>query len=76
VSKIDKLISKVLEGRAVSYNEAQSLLTSLGFSLEVSGSHHVFRKKGYARNVSIKRRSQLLPYQCRDLKEVLRDHGY
>jgi len=30
----------------------------------------------YAKNVSIKRRSQLLPYQIRDLKEVLRDHGY
>jgi hypothetical protein len=76
VSKINKLISKILEGRTVSYGEAETLLRSLGFSLEVSGSHHVFRKKGYARNVSIKFRPQLLPYQLRDLNEVLRDHGY
>ena len=76
MSKIDKLISKILEGRTVSYNEAENLLKGLGFGLEVSGSHHVFRKKGYARNVSIKYRHQLLPYQLRDLKEILRDHGY
>lgn len=76
VSKIEKLINKILEGRAVSYDEAETLLRNLGFCVEVSGSHHVFRKKGYPRNVCIKRRPQLLPYQLRDLKEVLRDHGY
>lgn len=76
MTKIDKLVSKILEGRTVSYSEAETLLRNLGFNLEVSGSHHVFRKKGYARNVSIKYRYQLLPYQIRDLKEVLRDHGY
>ena len=56
MSKINKLISKILEGRAVSYDEAETLLRNLGFSVEVSGSHHVFRRTGYARNVSIKRR--------------------
>lgn len=76
MSKLDKLIKKILEGRVVSYNEAEVLLLNLGFEVEVRGSHHVFRKKGYPRNVCIKRRSQLLPYQLRDLKEVLRDHDY
>lgn len=76
MSKLQKLIEKILEGRAVSYEEAEKLLFGLGFEVEVRGSHHVFRKKGYIRNVSIKRRSQLLAYQIRDLKEVLRDHGY
>jgi predicted RNA binding protein YcfA (HicA-like mRNA interferase family) len=75
MSKLEKLIKKVLEERSVSYEEAEKILLKLGFSVEVRGSHHVFRKKGYSKNVSIKRRSELLPYQLRDLKEVLRDHG-
>jgi len=48
----------------------------LGFEVIVCGSHHVFRKKGYGKNISIKKRTELLPYQVRDIKEVLRDHGY
>lgn len=76
MSKLEKLIQKVLEGRDVSYDEAENILLKLGFKLETRGSHHIFRKKEYPRNVSIKYRSHLLPYQIRDLKEVLRDHDY
>lgn len=76
MSKLQKLIERILEGRNLSYKEAETLLLKLGFQLEIHGSHHVFRKKGFAKNISIKRRSQLLPYQIADLKEVLRDHGY
>ncbi len=76
MTKVQKLAQKILDGRDVSYDEAEGLLLKLGFLLEIRGSHHIFRKKGYPRNVSIKRRSQLLPYQIADLKEVLRDHGY
>ncbi len=76
MSKVQKLAQKILDGRDVSYEEAEGLLLRLGFKIEIKGSHHIFRKKGYVRNVSIKRRPQLLPYQLADLKEVLRDHGY
>jgi len=69
-------VQKILKGRDVSYDEAEKLLLKLDFQLEIRGSHHLFRKQGYLRNVSIKRRSQLLPYQITDLREVLRDHGY
>lgn len=76
MSKLQKLIEKILEGRSVSYEEAEKLLIQLGFQVRVKGSHHVFFKDNYLKNVSIKRRSQLLAYQIRELKEVLRDHGY
>lgn len=76
MSKLEKLIAKIFAGQAVSYKEAESILLRLGFDVEVCGSHHVFRKRGYPRNVSIKRRPQLLPYQLRDLQEVLKDHDY
>ena len=74
--KIEKLIEKILAGGNVSYDDAERILLRLGFKLEIKGSHHIFRKEGYERNISLKRRSQLLPYQIELLKEVLKDHGY
>jgi len=76
MSKIEKLIQKILKGQSISYEEAEKLLIRLGFDLNISGSHHIFRKKGYIRNISLKRRSELLPYRLEDLQEVLKDHGY
>lgn len=76
MSKAEKLIQKILSGKNVSYQEAENLLLSLGFQLKIRGSHHNFRKAGYPRTVTIKRRKLLYDYQIDDLKEVLKDHGY
>jgi predicted RNA binding protein YcfA (HicA-like mRNA interferase family) len=76
MTKLEKLIDKILAGRDISYEEAERILVQLGFKVRVKGSHHVFFKDNYMRNLSIKRRSQLLAYQIRELKEVVRDHGY
>lgn len=76
MSKIDKLIQKILNGKNVSYQEAENLLLSLGFQLKIRGSHHNFRKPGYAKTIAIKRRKLLYDYQIDNLKEVLKDHGY
>ena len=76
MTKIEKLIDKALGGKSVSYKEAETLLKRLGFDVEICGSHHVFRKKNYVKNISIKRRPELLTYQLRDLQEVLKDHCY
>jgi predicted RNA binding protein YcfA (HicA-like mRNA interferase family) len=76
MSKIEKLIEKILNDRNISYEEAERVLLYLGFKLRIKASHHVFFKDSYLKNISIKRRSELLSYQVRDLKEVLREHGY
>jgi len=76
MSKRQKIIEKILSGRVVSYEEAENILLHLGFAVEVRGSHHTFRKDGFVKNISLKRRPQLLPYQLEMLKEVLKDHGY
>ncbi len=55
MSKLQKLVQKILDGRDISYDEAEGLLLKMGFQLEIRGSHHIFRKKGYLRNISIKR---------------------
>lgn len=76
MGKTEKLIQKILNGKNVSYDEAETLLTKLGFDVRARGSHHVFGKSGYTKNITLKRRSQLLPYQINLLVEVLKDHGY
>ncbi len=76
MSKLQKLVEKIFNGRDVSYEEAENLLLKLGFDVDIRGSHHIFRKKGFTKNISLKRRSQLLSYQLNELKEVLKEHGY
>ena len=76
MSKFDKLIEKILNGKNISYSEAEKLLIHLGFELKIRGSHHNFRKPQYPQTISIKKRSQLIAYQIDDLKEVLKNHGY
>lgn len=76
MTKAEKLIRKILLGNNISYKDAENLLLNLGFELKISSSHHIFRKKGYVKTVSIKKRAELLPYQINDLQGVLKDHGY
>jgi predicted RNA binding protein YcfA (HicA-like mRNA interferase family) len=76
MTKRQKLIHKIFEDRDVSYTDAEKILFWLGFNIDITGSHHIFRKDGYQKNISIKRRSQLKPYQVEMLKEILKDHGY
>jgi hypothetical protein len=75
MSKLEKLKQKIDNGQAISFEEAESVLLKLGFKIRSPGSSHfIFWKEGYEKNISLKKRSQLLPYQIRILKEVLKNH--
>jgi hypothetical protein len=75
MSKFEKLKLKIKNGQAISYEEAESFLLKLGFKVRSPGnSHFIFWKEGYEKNISLKKRSQLLPYQVRMLEEVLNNH--
>lgn len=76
MSTYEKLIDQVLDGKRVSYKDVEKILFKLHFELSISGSHHIFRKDGYRRSVSLKRRPELLNYQIKLIQEVLKDHGY
>lgn len=76
MSTYEKLINQILGGKSISYKDAEKVLLKLHFDLNISGSHHVFRKDGYHKSVSLKRRPELLPYQVKLIQEVLKDHGY
>ena len=75
MSKSDKIKLKIKNGQSISYEEAENFLLKLGFKMRSPGSSHfIFWKEGYEKNISIKKRSQLFPYQMSFLKEVLINH--
>ena len=74
MTKRDKLLQKIKDGIPISYSEAEALLKQLGFNVRSKCSHHVFYKIGHEKNISIKKRSELLPYQMRLLLEVVENH--
>lgn len=76
MTKHEKLINAILDGKRISYKDAEILLLRLHFELSICGSHHIFRKVGYQRSISLKRRPELLQYQVKLIQEVLKDHGY
>lgn len=55
MSDIEKILKKILEGRQISYHDAERILMRLGFQVSTNGSHHTFRKKDYALNISLKK---------------------
>jgi hypothetical protein len=72
MSKFEKLKLKIKNGQVISYEEAEIVLLKLGFKVRSTGSSHfVFWKEGYEKNISIKKRRQLFPYQIKLLEEVL-----
>lgn len=72
MTKVDKLIERILRKGNVSYQEAEKILIRLGFEVECKGgSHHVFRKKGYPKSISLKKNRQLLNYQLELIKEAI-----
>ena len=71
MSKFEKIKAKIKNRQSVSYAEAEAVLTKLGFAVRSKGSHHVFAKDGYFKNISIKKCSELLNYQLDLIKEAL-----
>ena len=71
MSKFEKLKQKIRSGQSLSYKEAELFLLKLGFNVRSKGSHHVFSKDGYYKNISIKKCPQLLSYQINLLVEAL-----
>lgn len=75
MSKFDKIKLKIKNGQNISYEEAESFLLKLGFKMRSPGSSHfIFWKEGYDKNLSLKKRPQLLPYQIRMLEEVVKHY--
>lgn len=65
MSKFEKLIQKILNGKNISYDDAENVLLHLGFQLKIRGSHHNFRKPQYHRTIAIKKKISIVALSSR-----------
>lgn len=71
MGKFEKLVLKIKNRQSISYDDAEKLLLNFGFKVRSRGSHHIFFKDGYEKNISIKKRAELLPYQIQLIAEAI-----
>ena len=80
MTKLDKLIKKVLEGKAISTDEAIKLLLTLGYlkrkRIRAGSSHQIYVKDNMPSVALVANRKELKPYQIQDLQEILKKEGY
>ncbi len=79
MTKIDKLIQKILNSKTISTDEAIKLLINLGFynrkRIRSGSSHQVFVKNEMIISL-VADRKELKPYQMQQLQEILKKEGY
>jgi predicted RNA binding protein YcfA (HicA-like mRNA interferase family) len=75
MTKLRKLIDKLILGAPLSFRELQQVLTGLGFSLErVAGSHHIYVHPAANRPISIQPDGkEAKRYQLRQLRDMIEE---
>lgn len=58
----------------ISYKDAEKILLNLGYTLTISPSHHIFRKKGFI-SISLKK-SSVVGLSSKRFKRGLINNGY
>lgn len=75
MSKHEKIIAKILEGKAdanISFDDLYNILIYLGFEVRVKGSHHIFRKAGIEEKINIQKEGvNAKPYQVKQVRKLL-----
>ena len=75
MGKYEKLIDQILRGRSdanISFSDLVSLLQHLGFEMRVSGSHHIFRKKGIEEKPNLQKDgNKAKPYQVKQIRNII-----
>jgi predicted RNA binding protein YcfA (HicA-like mRNA interferase family) len=75
MSKIDKLILKILSGNSdknIDFEELIKLLTFLRFEFRTKGSHHIFWKDGIEEILNIQSDgSKAKPYQVKQVRNII-----
>ena len=78
MGKHEKLMIKILSGRQdanILFSEAVTLMKSLGFTLRIKGSHHIFSKKGVDEIINIQPDgSKAKVYQIRQIRNLIIDY--
>lgn len=75
MGNLSKLRVKILAGEAdanIDFSDLRRLLTQLGFSERIRGSHHIFTREDVAEILNLQPKGQKAkPYQVRQIRNVL-----
>ncbi len=75
MGKYEKLLLKILSGASdknIQFDDICKLMTKLGFTERIRGSHHIFRKGGITELVNLQRdNSKAKAYQVRSVRDVI-----
>lgn len=76
MSKIEKLILKVLRGASdnnIDFNDLIRLLSFLHFNKKIKGSHHIFWKENVEEiiNLQPKKDGKAKPYQVKQVRNII-----
>ena len=75
---LDKFLQELLRGESdanIRFDELCALLTSKGFRLRISGSHHIFTRAGVRERITLQRDgAKAKPYQVRQIRKILVAH--
>ncbi len=79
MSRHDKLLAKILEGKAdasIRFSDLRLFLQRLGYVERIRGSHHLFRHSEFGGRLNLQRDgSQAKPYQVRQVRTAIIKHG-
>ncbi len=71
----ERLIQQILSGRAdanIAFDDLCNLLLRCGFDMRISGSHHIFRKKGVEEKINLQRDgNKAKPYQVKQVRHII-----
>jgi predicted RNA binding protein YcfA (HicA-like mRNA interferase family) len=71
----DKVLMRILSGRSdtnISFEELRRLLSKLGFSERIRGSHHIFVKEGVEEILNLQSKgNKAKPYQVKQVRDVI-----
>jgi predicted RNA binding protein YcfA (HicA-like mRNA interferase family) len=75
MGRYEKLLQMILSGQqdaSINFSEVVSLLQSLGFSMRVKGSHHLFFREGIIEIINIQPLgSKAKPYQIKQIRNIV-----
>jgi predicted RNA binding protein YcfA (HicA-like mRNA interferase family) len=74
MSKRDKLIQKIMNGKNVSSDEAEQILVYFGYTLNnQKGSHKNYEKAGCDHITIVSNKREMKPYQVKYIQEVIKN---
>lgn len=78
MSRIEKVIQKILSGRAdfnIEFKDLRKVVAYYGFDERIEGSHHIFAKKGFAILINLQReKGKAKAYQVKQVRKIIQEY--